>query len=186
MMDYDFDMPKFLGRDLRCAWKNREERLAAYADYTLARVRENSVPGSNGCIEFMGNIKHKYGLVSITIDGRHQSVPAHRAVYMATNGLWDLPRSIHIRHKCDNPRCVNIQHLEPGTAKDNMRDAIEGGRRRPGLMKYKLHTRQRIHDDDTIRAIRAATGKQKWIAEEYGVSIGYVSKIRNGKAKTLV
>ena len=81
--------------------------------------------------------------------------------------------------------CCNIDHLDPGTSKDNSSDMMVRGRHRKPET-YKPHTRQRIHSDDKIRAIREAIGKLAWIAQEHGVSIGYVSKIKAMKAKTLV
>ena len=32
------------------------------------------------------------------------------------------PHHIVIRHRCDNDLCVNIDHLEPGTRRDNLND----------------------------------------------------------------
>ena len=49
--------------------------------------------------------------ISLELSGRHRSSPEHVA-----------------RHKCDNPNCVNPDHLEWGTQKQNMGDAIERGR----------------------------------------------------------
>lgn len=156
-----------------------------YRTWISSRILENSVKADNGCIEYGAKhgLKHKYGLISITIDMVRKSVPAHRALWMAVNDRLDLPSGIYIRHKCDNPRCVNIEHLEAGTPKDNTRDAIERGRR---AKTYKLHTRHLIHDDAKILAIKAATGKIKEIAYRFGVSNSYVSKLKSGKAKTLV
>ena len=148
----------------------------------IKRIMKKSAPSDNGCIDFH-RTKHKYGLVGITFCGKRSVLPAHRAMWMAKNKTLELDRNTVIRHKCDNPRCVNIEHLEVGTHKDNAKDCTERGRR---AKKHKLHTRQRVHDDDKIRAIRAATGKHKWIAQEYGVSVGYVSKLRAGTAKALV
>lgn len=88
-----------------------------------------------------------------------------------------------IRHKCDNPPCVNIEHLLKGDAKSNMQDCIDRGR---NAKEYKLHSRIRKFTDEQILAIKNANGKIKWVAEEFGVSTGYVSKLRSGKAKTLV
>lgn len=156
-----------------------------YRHWVSSRILERSEKLENGCIEYGAKhgLKHKYGLVSITIDSVRKSIPAHRALWMAVNDSFDLPRGIYIRHKCDNPRCVNIDHLVPGTAKDNAQDCTERGRR---TKKVRPHSRHRIHDDDKIRAIRAATGKTKHIAELFGVSLSYVSKIKTGQAKALV
>lgn len=155
-----------------------------YANYVISRILSRSAVRDNGCVEYQGNWKHKYGLISITINGKRQSLPAHRAMYIASNQLFDLSGKIQIRHKCDNQRCVNINHLEPGTSHDNVHDCIERGRR---ATKYKLHTRHRIVSDDTVRAIRAEPDNIKtcYIATKYNVSVGYVSKLRSGKAKTL-
>jgi hypothetical protein len=155
-----------------------------YRHSVIIRILNNSIKQNNGCINYADTI-HKYGLVSITINGKRHSVTAHRAMYMAENDCFNLPRNIVIRHKCDNPKCVNIEHLIQGSALDNMQDCIARGRR---ATKYKQHTRQRVVSDATIKAIRAESPriKIKYIANKYGVSIGYVSKIRNNKAKTLV
>lgn len=155
-----------------------------YAPWVSSRILRNSVKRENGCIEYAGgNLKHKYGLVSITLSGNRKSVPAHRAMWMATNKDFSLPSSVHIRHKCDNPCCVNIDHLEAGTPKENSQDCTNRNRR---AKKYKPHARVRIHGDEKVISIRNSTGKISHIAEEHGVSISYVSRIKNGKLKSLV
>lgn len=156
-----------------------------YRHWVRSRILSRSVRRENGCIEYCGDkpLAHEYGLISITIDGKRRSVPAHRALWMAVNDRFDLPRNIQIRHKCDNPRCVNEKHLIDGTAKANMRDKVERGR---CATSYRNHTRQRVHGDDKIRAIRAAVGTTTSVAAQFGVSPGYVSKLKNGKAKALV
>lgn len=149
------------------------------------RVLKRAIRRENGCLEYGGNnpTKHKYGLISITVDGNRKNVPAHRALYMALNDCFDLPRSVVIRHKCDNSRCVEESHLLPGTHKSNSDDKFERGR---NAKIYRKHKRLRVHNDEKILAIRNAIGLTKTIAEIHGVSIGYVSKIRNGIAKSLV
>jgi len=155
-----------------------------YGNYTIwlrERILGNSTPNANGCLEYGGGkLAHKYGLVSVTFNGNRKLVPAHRALYMAVNGCLDLPSSVYIRHKCDNPCCVNIEHLESGSAADNSRDCIERGRR---SKEHAYATRLRVHSEETVAAIRAAEGKHKHIAEAHGVSVGYVSKIKSGKLK---
>jgi hypothetical protein len=49
---------------------------------------------------------------------------AHRAVYQHLTGET-LPDDELLRHKCDNPPCVNPEHLIPGTHQDNSNDMVE-------------------------------------------------------------
>ena len=51
---------------------------------------------------------------------------AHRWVYAMGTGLkgpWEIPKGVVIRHRCDNPPCFRMSHLEPGTIADNNNDA---------------------------------------------------------------
>jgi hypothetical protein len=54
---------------------------------------------------------------------------AHRWVYLRTRG--PIPDGLVVRHKCDVPVCVNPQHLELGTQKDNIHDMWTRGRAAP-------------------------------------------------------
>lgn len=63
------------------------------------------------------------GYGSIKIDG--EPVPAHRYSFFLANGYWPEPMCLHA---CDNPPCVNPEHLREGTGSDNARDMVERGR----------------------------------------------------------
>ena len=39
-----------------------------------------------------------------------------------------LPREIEVCHKCDNPACINVEHMFEGSHADNMRDCYNKGR----------------------------------------------------------
>ncbi len=74
------------------------------------------------CWEFDGNISHGYG--RLTVDGKR--VLAHRYSYEKFVG--PILEGLMVCHKCDNPPCVNPDHLFLGTQLDNIRDCIAKGR----------------------------------------------------------
>lgn len=109
----------------------------------------------NGCWEWdRPTQRQNYGYVWV----RQKYWLAHRLMYFIVNG--ELPDAV--RHTCDNPPCVNPEHLLPGTVGDNNRDRHERGR---SWVK---------HDDDTVRAIfkdRRELGlSQEALGKKYGYS----------------
>ena len=155
-----------------------------YCHNVIERITSRAVRTGTGCFEYReGNLKHKYGLISITINGKRKSIPAHRALYMATNNCFDLPSNVFVCHVCDNPPCVEIAHLFAGTPTENHQDMIAKGRR---AKTHTPHTRHRTLTDDDVRAIRLSMEPIKLLSEKYKTSMSNISRIRNGTRKQLV
>lgn len=57
-------------------------------------------------------------------DGK--TMRAHRESYKFFIGA--IPKGMVLLHACDNPQCVNPNHLAPGTHQENMEDAVAKGR----------------------------------------------------------
>ncbi len=137
------------------------------------------------CIEWTKTKNNKgYGLIWYYKDDKRTSMSAHRYLYMQHHNIL-LNRDQVVMHMCDNPGCVNIEHLIIGSHKDNVWDKINKGRSNynPSCTKLK---RMRELSDEQVRNIRSACGSIAHIANTFGISQGYVSKLRNGKAKSLV
>lgn len=77
----------------------------------------------NNCWPILGISTNKTQGAYATITVNNKTVPAHRFSYMYHKGK--IPKGYVVRHKCDNPRCVNPDHLEIGTQRDNALDHVE-------------------------------------------------------------
>lgn len=137
------------------------ERIAHY-------VRPNGE-----CCEWVG-ARNKAGYGVISVGNKRQLV---------TRTLWrevcgEIPEGLHVLHTCDNPACVRPLHLFLGTHKDNMDDRDNKGRCRKGRGHHfaKLTAEQ-------FAAIKAASGTQRSIAAQFGVTQATVSNIKRGRVQ---
>jgi hypothetical protein len=115
----------------------------------------------------------------------HETTTASRASWRLHYG--DIDDELFACHKCDNPACVNPDHLFLGTASENSADMWRKGRGAPQTGKTSAGvTRRRKMTDDQVRDIRNSAKMLKDLAYEYNTSMGNISKIRNRKAKPFV
>jgi len=97
---------------------------------------------------------------------------AHRISYQLHKG--DIPKDMLVLHDCDNPTCVNPDHLHIGTNADNINEMYQRNRFPNQILTM-----------DTAKSIykKCTEGvKQKDIAKEFKVHFSTVSDIATGKA----
>lgn len=80
---------------------------------------------NTGCWIWIGGSGH-YGYGAFYFRPPRKMEFAHRVSYTLYRG--EIPEGKHILHTCDNPFCVNPDHLFIGTPLDNMRDKMKKGR----------------------------------------------------------
>jgi hypothetical protein len=113
---------------------------------------------------------------------------AHRVSYELANEVL-LSRARRagplILHSCDNPSCVNPEHLFLGSDKDNNDDMRAKNRWHGGNQKGEANP-QHVLTDEEVRRIRGALGTYKAIADDFGVCQTTAWKVKNRKAWTHV
>lgn len=93
----------------------------------IERFFANVSPEPNsGCwLWMMAPTRRGYGMISLGGRGGKCLTASHASLFI--HGV-DIPHGSVVMHKCDNPACVNPDHLRVGTQKENMHDMYAKGR----------------------------------------------------------
>lgn len=124
-------------------------------------------PALGACWEWRGG-KHEsgYGLLHV----RPRMVKVHRVMLEARIGE-DLGERFAL-HRCDNPPCINPDHLHPGDAQRNLRDAMERGRWDPREFGSRATRRRKVTPEiqESVLADLAAGRSKNATAHAHGLS----------------
>lgn len=130
---------------------------------------------SNGCWEWrLSRDKDGYGKVQVF--GKYYK--AHRVSWELNNG--EIPPGLFVCHKCDNPSCVNPNHLFLGTNSENIKDSFLKGRsnqRGANNGAAVLSEKQVIEIRSRYENERIS---QRELARQYGITQSAVSTIITG------
>jgi hypothetical protein len=124
------------------------------------KVNKNT---ENGCWEWTGALD-TWGYGQFTSKQKRYS--SHR---LSIEWAGFDPKGKIVCHKCDNPKCVNPDHLFLGTQSDNMLDMVS--------KKRNNNTHKKLSDDQ-VRDIRQSTETYEILCKTYDVSLATIWKVK--------
>lgn len=127
--------------------RSKRDRKVRFLEKVSERIE-------TGCWEWIGP-KYKppklpYGIFYWGfVDGKEKMMTAHRASWHLHNPTKILPAGAHLCHRCNNPSCVNPNHLYIGDALTNAADRDAAGTTSRGDKRYNFK-----RNDDLIERIK--------------------------------
>lgn len=155
-------------------------RMPARIDDPRSNLLSKIAKSPNGCWEWTG-YRNENGYGRTYKNTRR--IYAHRLSYELFCG--PITDADTVCHRCDNPICVNPDHLFVGTRGDNNRDSVAKGRNARGERNNSAKL-----TEDQVRAIRTAKARgalSKDLADTYHVHknmIHYICSRKNWKHVT--
>jgi hypothetical protein len=145
----------------------------------------------SNCWEWNGVINSGSGQLSV----KGKRILAHRfSLQLHIKRI--IPKGTEVRHMCNNPICINPEHLKEGTHYENMQDMVRSNRQAKGkFLSEKLtgieHIKARGAGNSNVKltekqVIEIKTMKEtiskKKLSDMYGVSSTQISRIHNGES----
>lgn len=121
----------------------------------------------NGCWEWQASCDKK-GYGQIRFNGT--MIKAHRKMWEIVKG--PIPEGLCVLHRCDNPPCVNPDHLFLGTMKDNSQDMVKKGRCAWNSVKLTANQIIEIRKQYTTGSVL-----YRELAEKHGVAVSTIGSI---------
>ena len=151
------------------------------------RFHAKFVIGAGGCWLWTGAVGGRDGRAMIGAGIDRPDGPDKKVIY-AARAAWILyrgpiPLGKKVLHSCDNPICVNPEHLFLGTQADNVNDSVVKGRWRSAdyqPVRGDKASWAKLSADDVIR-IRKREKTSRQYAAEYGVSPGCIRGVWTGR-----
>lgn len=136
------------------------------------------VSDTDECVEWVGR-RQRQGYGVVKLNGRERR--AHRLIWEWANGR-SVPVGLFVRHRCDNPSCVNPRHLEVGSAKENSTDMSSRGRTYRPIGETHHMAKLSAADVSQIRKLsRDQREEPMYLAKQFGVSPSQIRRILRGQ-----
>lgn len=150
--------------------------MARYSDEPKRPFYEQTRRAQGGCIEWTGRRNPQGYGVARKFLGEPEEKRAHRRSWIMAHG--EIPKGLLVLHVCDNPPCVNPDHLFLGTNMDNSRDKHAKGRGK--YLRGASHGCAKLSDEDVLRIREASLfgARRIDLAKGHGVSVSLISAIR--------
>ena len=143
---------------------------------------DHIVDPETGCWEWQqGKNDQGYGMTYGKESKKYGTERAHRIYYIRKYG--PIPDGMNVCHHCDNPACVNPDHLFLGTQKDNMLDCSAKERSwnytYPDNQVGKNNSCAKLIESDVkeIRKLYRQGFSQSHLGRQFGVSQGQIWRI---------
>ncbi len=128
---------------------------------------------TSGCHVWISALSEK-GYGRFWMNGKKRLAP--RVAWELANG--PIPNGLWVLHRCDNPACVNPEHLFLGTATDNVRDMIGKGRNPPRHGEHGGRTILTTEQVIEIRNMPRQVDCQRYLATLYGVAVETIQSVQ--------
>lgn len=125
-----------------------------------------------GCWECNSHAPNAYGYSVVSRQGKLGY--AHRLSYEDKKG--PIGEGMVLRHTCDNRRCINPDHLIPGTQLENIQDRVLRGRSAFG----ESNGRAKLKEDQVKEILADLKTPKIQLARKYGVDAKMIRNIKNG------
>jgi len=135
---------------------------------------------NNGCWEWLAQKdKDGYGTFMLSSNKGQKRTRAHRYSWVLHFG--DVPKEKFVLHKCDNPPCINPNHLFLGTAKDNTQDMVKKHRYGYNNIGGENHPNAKLNNQK-VKQI-----KELWNSKQYTqIELGRMFDVGNKQINLII
>lgn len=130
----------------------------------------------SGCWEWTARrLKGQFDYGMLWVERRPQR--AHRISYEVHKG--PIPKGLYVLHRCDNPPCINPNHLFLGTRGENVKDAASKNR----MPINQDHWNTKLTEED-VNSIRQSPLSNTDLARTFSVNQSTICRIRSGERRS--